>query len=1431
VTISGSNLAGAYAVYFGDVPAASFTFNADGSITAVTPPHTAGATDVRVATFSGTSPASPATRFTFTLPATSLTVTSLTVNNGTNTGGTALTIYGSGFLGAQRVLFGGVDAASFQVVSDSRIDATSPTHAPGAVDVVVVTPAGTSPTSANDEFSYAPLAPNVTGLSSTSGGNAGGTLVTVTGSNFTGASAVLFGSLQASFTVNSDTSITVVVPANGVGTVDVTVQTDAGPSGNNSNDKYTYNNTAPTPAITNLSPTSGSVVGGTVVTILGSGFTGASAVSFGSIAALSFSVISDGVILASAPPGTLGKPVDVVVTAPGGTSPTGSADQFTYLAVTAPAVTGLSATSGSTAGGTTVTLSGSGFLGATGVFFGGVAAASVLVLSDTSLLAVTPALPAGTLDVTVTIPGATSALGKADRFTFTAAAAPAVNGVVANMGSTAGGLVVTISGTGLTGATGVSFGGVAATFVVVSDTTITATVPPSAQQGPVDVIVSTPTGTSPVSSADQFTYSLQSPPNLTLLNPTSVSGTGGVVVNLTGTGFTGATGVTFDSVAVPFTVQSDTWIIATAPAHTAVPVSVIVTTPGGPSGSLPFSYSPAAPAPTITTLTPTTGTTAGGDVVTILGTGFTTATDVQFGGTSAPSFQVLSDTAITVVVPAGTAGAVNVTVVTVVGSASLSSAFTYGAPSPPTVTGIGQMSGPIGTVVIITGSGFTTATAVSFGSYSASFTINNDSQITAVAPAQGMGPVNVTVTTAAGTATASNQFTYTTTTPTLTALSPAAGPLVGGNAIAISGTGFLGATGVSFGGAPALSFTVQTDSVIFAVVPAGTGTVDVQVTTPGGSATLSGSYTYQAAPTDSLLSPNSGSTAGGIPVVITGTGLTGALAVYFGDVAATGFTVTSDTSLTVTVPAHLAGAVNVVVLTPGGATAPLTFTYTGGGQAPIAPSTINWVGGNGDWSDRSHWSGGALPTSTSDVVIPVGVIVSHSAGTDTVHKLSVAGTLVVSGGILSVSNTGSLAALTLSGGVLGGTGALTVTGTWAWTGGTLNGSGSLTLASGATGSLSAGGGTLALGLNVSNQGQVSWAGSGTFQFYGAALWDNPGTFTVAAGASFRAVAGVSGGTFKNGGTFVLNSAGGASFAAGVSFNNTGGVQINAGTLSLAAGTSSGTVSGAGALSLSGYTLTAGSSVSTSLAFTGASSTLAGTVSGTVTVQAGATVTSAGATITGNLSNAGTLSLSAGALSVSGNYTQTSAATLNLVIAGPTAGSQYGQLRVGGQATLAGTLTVTFAGGFTPPAASSFTLLTYGSRSGAFAAVRGTTKALHYNSTDATLAALLPGEGEEGESPDAPPAERPEERALAQRARAADDDEPAAIDAVASAGLTHVVFTEGPGQADREVAPQDTVFRELAEGTEATAGPAAPDLAWDDLLALPLTLLEAVLDVV
>ena len=167
-------------------------------------------------------------------------VTGVSPNEGALGGGTSVSVSGIHLSEASVVTFGGVAATSFTVNSATSITAIAPAHAAGTVDVSVTTPAGASPSTPGDEFSYAPP-PAIKKLSPKSGPAKGGTLVTITGERFSQASAVSFGGVAAkSFTVNSATLITAVTPAEAPGTVIATVTTPAGTSAAGAKAKFKF---------------------------------------------------------------------------------------------------------------------------------------------------------------------------------------------------------------------------------------------------------------------------------------------------------------------------------------------------------------------------------------------------------------------------------------------------------------------------------------------------------------------------------------------------------------------------------------------------------------------------------------------------------------------------------------------------------------------------------------------------------------------------------------------------------------------------------------------------------------------------------------------------------------------------------------------------------------------------------------------------------------------------------------------------------------------------------------------------------------------------------------------------------------------------------------------------------------------------------------
>ncbi len=167
ITIQGSNLSDATGVFFGSVAATSFTLNADGSITAVSPSQASGTVDVRVETPAGTTGVVAADRFIDTPAGAAPVVTGLSATSGSSAGGQPVTISGSNFTDVSAVNFGSQPATLFYVVSPTSIVALSPSAAAGPVNVTVITPAGTSAPGTGTSF------PSDPGSGSSGGGSSG----------------------------------------------------------------------------------------------------------------------------------------------------------------------------------------------------------------------------------------------------------------------------------------------------------------------------------------------------------------------------------------------------------------------------------------------------------------------------------------------------------------------------------------------------------------------------------------------------------------------------------------------------------------------------------------------------------------------------------------------------------------------------------------------------------------------------------------------------------------------------------------------------------------------------------------------------------------------------------------------------------------------------------------------------------------------------------------------------------------------------------------------------------------------------------------------------------------------------------------------------------------------------------------------------------
>jgi hypothetical protein len=274
-------------------------------------------------------------------------------------------------------------------------------------------------------------------------------------------------------------------------------------------------------------------------------------------------------------------------------------------------------------------------------------------------------------------------------------------------------------------------------------------------------------------------------------------------------------------------------------------------------------YEQTYPVPTITTVNPASGEQGETLPVTITGTDLTGATAVSFGsGIVVNSYTVDSGTQITASITisgAAATGVRDVSVTTLGGTGTLTGGFTVEA-APPTISAVNPASGGKGQTlsVVITGTGLTGATAVGFGADIAvnSYTVDSAVQITASITVSGtatLGARDVSVTAPGGTAPLTGGFTVTEyALPIITGIIPASGIQGATLSVVITGSGLTGATAVGFGAGITVSgYTVDSDTQITSSIAidgaAATGARDVQVTTAGGTATLTGGFAVNPA--------------------------------------------------------------------------------------------------------------------------------------------------------------------------------------------------------------------------------------------------------------------------------------------------------------------------------------------------------------------------------------------------------------------------------------------------------------------------------------------------------------------------------------------------------------------------------------------------------
>lgn len=529
----------------------------------------------------------------------------------------------------------------------------------------------------------------------------GGGPISINGLGFEPGATVRFGETPSpSVTFVSPHRLLAMIPHHELGRVTVYV---TNPDGQFGSLRESIEYRPGPPSFVAVVPASGSTNGGFEVNIIGSGFIGPVTVSFG-FSTSTAQVISDRQLRVTVPPdaGHLGT-VQVRVTNADGQQAT-MPNAFTYVRAPAPTISTVFPSSSTTLGGTSVTIDGSGFAKNARVVFtkattfpSSFSAASVGFLGPTRIVAVSPTVNtfhAGLYHLVVQNPdGQQAVLARA--FRIEKAPAPEIQAVVPAVGTTNGETTVEIRGANFHPGARVRIAGIAfSSLTFVDSQTWLAVTPPRNINIDLNVQVSVANPDDQQDTAT-FTYVKADKPSVVAVSPTGGSTLGGTPVTVTGTGFAPGALVWFEYAGNPnivgSVVTSSTTAIATSPAKFggAGAVNVRVQNPDSQisdiNGAATFVYS-AAPAPTITSLSPRGGAVEGGTTITITGTGFAPGSIASLGP---PTTVVLSPTTLqakTLPAPNLAPGPVSIRVSNTDGQSSNPIEYTYVLPPPQSHT-------------------------------------------------------------------------------------------------------------------------------------------------------------------------------------------------------------------------------------------------------------------------------------------------------------------------------------------------------------------------------------------------------------------------------------------------------------------------------------------------------------------------------------------------------------------------------------------------------------------------------------------------------------------------------------------------------------------------------------------------------------------------
>jgi hypothetical protein len=554
-----------------------------------------------------------------------------------------------------------------------------------------------------------------------------------------------------------------------------------------------------------------------------------------------------------------------------------------------------------------------------------------------------------------------------------------------------------------------------------------------------------------------------SPPVVSGVSPSTGSNATATSITITGSNFTGSTGVTMAGTGLSgYTEVNAATIYASVPAGIGIgSYNVLVTNAAGSNTTSATKFTVTAVAPTVSSVTPAgTFNNTAAQTITIAGTGFfggvasSTVSGINVNGVTVtiPGSGITSTSIPGAIIPAGIGvGTYNIVVTAAGGSVTGSNLITVTttAPTVTSVTPAGSFNNTAARTITIAGTGFFGGVASSTVS---GITVNG---VTVTIPGSGItntsipggiipagievGTYNIVVTTAGGSGTGSNLITITTPTaaPTVSGVTPAgAFNNTAARTITIAGTGFFGGTGSStVSGITVNGVTVTipgsgitNTSIPGAIIPAGigVGTYDIVVTAAGGNGTGSNLITVTTnTPTVTTFTPSIGTNLTTTLVTINGSGFFGGAAsstvsqVKLDDgatTALTGVTVISDVLIRGVVPAGItAGSYNVKVTAAGGTNSTSTTKFTVTNVA--APDVTLLTPGSGTYGTPvtvsvtgSGFYGGGASSDVAAIKLyttPVTTLAGYTVASDTlINNLVIPGTVAVGTYLVKVTTFG-----------------------------------------------------------------------------------------------------------------------------------------------------------------------------------------------------------------------------------------------------------------------------------------------------------------------------------------------------------------------------------------------------------------------------------------